>query len=146
MTTVRVGRLVGMNTQSPAGTSARAWPATTVAVLAALAALASLVMTVAHLDISVPPLMEGVDVPPFVPGGFAVATILCAIVAFGALRTARWAWWMGVIVFALAVLVILGSPARNWLSYVVLGASVLSIGILVAPPGRAAFGMKSEGA
>lgn len=135
-----------MSTQSTHGTSAPTWPATTVAVLAALAALASLVMTIAHLGISVPPLMEGVDVPVFVPGGFAVATILCAVVSFGALRAVTWGWWVGVVVFALAVLVILGSPARNWLSYLVLGASIVSIAILVAPQGRAAFSMGSHGA
>jgi hypothetical protein len=117
--------------------------AAAVAVFAALAALASLVMTIAHLDISVPPLMQGVDVPPFVPGMFAVATVACVVVLVGALRRARWGWWAGLVVFGLAVPVILGSPTRNWLSYLVLATAIVALVVLVSPPGRRAYAIGS---
>ncbi len=134
---------IPQETERTGGPTARAPAATAVAVLAAVAGLASLVMTVAHLDISLPPLMEGVDVPPFVPAMFAVATIACVVVMVGALRTAAWGWWTGIVVFGLAVPVILGSPARNWISYLVLGTAIVALVVLVTRPGRSAYGIGS---
>lgn len=131
-------------TEQTRGAAARAPAGMAVAALAAVAGLASLVMTIAHLDIAIPPLMEGVDVPPFVPAMFAVATIACAVVLVGALRAATWGWWTGLVVFGLAVPVILGSPARNWISYLVLGTAIVALIVLVTPAGRDAYGIGSS--
>jgi hypothetical protein len=122
-------------------TTSRPWPATAVGVISLVAAAASLLMTLAHLGISIPVLLEAVTVLPPVAIGFAVATLLCVTVAVGAFRTARWGWWAGVIVFGLAVLVIAGSPARNWVSYTVLATAIANLVILLITPGRRAFGI-----
>lgn len=122
-------------------TTARPWPATAVGVLSLIAAVASLMMTLAHLGISIPVLLEAAAVLPPVAIGFAVATLLCVVVAVGAFQGARWGWWAGVIVFGLAVLVIAGSPARNWVSYTVLAAAIANLVILLIPAGRSTFGI-----
>jgi hypothetical protein len=127
-------------TQQETTAGSRHWAPTTVGALAVVTALAATIMTVAHLDITIPGLMDGVDVPVFVPGGFAIATIAAIVVAIGAFRVATWGWWTGLVVFGLAVLVIAGSPARNWLSYLILTVSIIAIGVLVSRPGREGFG------
>lgn len=127
--------------ESPVGTAARAPVATVVGVLALVAGAASLIMTLAHLDIPIPVVMEEATMLPPVAGGFALATLLCVAVAVGAFRAARWGWWLGVIVFAAAVPVVLGSPEQNWVSYLVLGAALVGLVLLVSRSGRVAYGI-----
>jgi lysylphosphatidylglycerol synthetase-like protein (DUF2156 family) len=124
----------------PTTTQARPWAASAVAGLAVIAALASVIMALAHLGIPIPVILEDAIVLPPVAIGFVVATILCLVVAVGALRATSWGWWTGLVVFALAVVVIAGSPARNWLSYTVLVASIIAIAVLLSRPGREAYG------
>ena len=106
-------------------------------VLAALAALGAALMAVAHMGVDLPLLPTqglGRAVPP-AAAAFTAGTALFAAVAWGLRSCARWAWWLGLIGFALALQ---GSavPYRGVGSAVGIAVSVLGLAALLAPGTR----------
>ena len=121
-------------------TSTRPPAALAVGVLAVLGLVGSLVMTLAHLGLGIAVLDALGAGRLVVPAAisFATGTLLYALVAYGALRTRRWAWVAGLVVNVLAF----GTaafPIRSWISVVAIAVSVAAIAVLLSPPGRTAF-------
>lgn len=108
--------------------------------LAVLAAVGAALMAVAHLGVDVPLLPTqglGRAVPP-AAAAFTLGTILFAAVAWGLRSSARWAWWLGLVGFALALQ---GSamPYRGVGSAVGIALSVLGLAALLHPATRRAL-------
>ncbi len=120
--------------------SARPAAASAVSVLALLGVVGSAVMTLAHLGLTIP-IIE--DLGPGrlllpVAIGFAIGTVLYAVVAFGALAVAGWAWGAALVVNALAFLSA-AFPYRGWVSGVAMVVSAAALVVLLTPAGRNAF-------
>ena len=120
-------------------------PSTAARVVAALTLILGVgttLLTIGHAGITLP-LVSGLG-----PGGnrvilpaaiaFAVATALAFTVAFGALGRRSWAWALGLLLHAL---VVLGSamPYRGVASAVGIAIGLVSLAVLLSPPGRKAF-------
>lgn len=108
--------------------------------LAGVAAVGTLLLAVAHTGVEVPVLSalgpQGGAVPPAVVA-FAVATVLFAGIGLGLARRNRVAWVAGLAVSVLAVLSGIGQ-FRGVVSAIGIVLSVALIGLLLAPPSRAA--------
>ena len=120
--------------------STRPTAATAVAVLALLGVVGAAVMTLAHLGLRMPVIEDlgpGRLLLP-VALGFAVGTVLYAVVAFGAFAVAGWAWGAGLLVNALAFLSA-AFPYRGWVSGVAMLVSGAALIVLLTRAGRQAF-------
>lgn len=108
--------------------------------LAVLAALGAALMAVAHLGVDLPLLpTQGLGrAVPAAAAAFTLGTILFAGVAWGLRSGARWAWWLGLVGFALALQ---GSamPYRGAGSAVGIALSVLGLAALLHPATRRAL-------
>lgn len=105
--------------------------------LAVLAAVGSALMAVAHLGVDLPLLpTQGLGrAVPAAAAAFGLGTVLFAAVAWGLRDRARWAWWLGLVGFALALQ---GSamPYRGAGSAVGIVLSVLGLAALLHPVTR----------
>lgn len=117
----------------PAAAVAVGWLAVVGAVGAAWMMLAHLGLDVAVLDAFGP----GRMLAP-VAAGFAVGTVLFAIVAHGAFRAARWVWPVGLVVNGLAF-VSAAVPFRGWVSAIAMLVALAAVVVLLSPQGRSAF-------
>lgn len=123
-----------------AATSIRPTAATAVGWLAVLGAIGAAWMMLAHLGLDLAVLDAfgpGRLLAP-VAAGFAVGTVLFAVVAYGAFRGAGWAWPVALVVNGLAF-VSAAFPFRGWVSAAAMVVTAVAIVALVAPAGRAAF-------
>ena len=114
--------------------------ATAVGVLALLGVVGSVLMTLAHLDLDVAFLQAlgpGRSLPP-VAAGFAVGAVLFAVVAYGALRTAPWAWPIALVVNAVAFVSAV-FPVRGVEALVPALVTLAALGLLLSRPGRDAL-------
>lgn len=107
--------------------------------LAVVAAVGSALMAVAHLGVDLPLLPTqglGRAVPP-AAAAFTLGAMLFAAVAWGLRYRARWAWWLGLVGFALALQ---GSamPYRGAGSAIGIALSVLGLAALLHPGTRRA--------
>jgi hypothetical protein len=111
-----------------------------VGALAVLGVVGSLVMTLAHLGLALPALDAVGPGRLIVPAAvsFAVGTVLYALVAYGAFRPARWAWFAGLIVSVLAFATA-AFPYRGWISGAAIVVSLATVAVLLSPQGRTAF-------
>ncbi len=124
-----------MNDSPTKPTTARA-----VVALTALGVAGSAIMTLAHVGLGIP-LVDAAGPGRLVvaaAAGFAVGTLLYAVVLVGAIRRARWTVVAGVIVNGLAVATA-SMPVRGPMSVAAIVVGVITIGVLVSPPGRRAF-------
>lgn len=114
--------------------------ATAVGALSVLGLIGSLVMTLAHLGLGIPALdalgAGRLVVPAAV--SFAVGTVLYGLVAYGAFRVSRWAWFLGLLLNVLAF-VTAAFPIRSWVSVVAIVVSIATVAVLLSPQGRTAF-------
>jgi hypothetical protein len=129
-----------MSQQTTSTDTSRPPAATAVGALAVLGVVGSVVMTLAHLGLGIPALDALGPGRLIVPAAasFAVGTVLYAIVAYGALRVAGWAWLAGLVVNTLAF-VTSAFPYRGWVSGAAMAVSIAAIAVLLSPPGRSAF-------
>jgi hypothetical protein len=114
--------------------------ATAVGMLCVLGVVGSGVMALTHLGLAIPGLELVGPGRLIVPAAvsFTLGTVLYAAAAYGALRVARWAWPVALVVNVLAF----GTaafPYRGWISGAAIVVSVAVIAVLVSPRGRAAF-------
>lgn len=112
------------------------------AALTGLIAVGSALMAVSHAGMSVPLLAAlgpgGERALPGVATGFAVATVLFAVVAVGAWRQRPWAWAVGLVLHGVA-LVAATMPWRGPVSGAAAVISIAALAVLATRPGRTAF-------
>lgn len=110
--------------------------------LTGLVAIGSALMAVSHAGVTVPLLAAlgpgGQRVLPEVATGFVVATVLFALVAIGAWRVRAWAWAVGLVLHAVA-LIAATMPWRGPVSGVAAAISVAALVVLGTRPARTAF-------
>ena len=110
-------------------TSRRRPAATAVGVLAVLGVIGSIVMVVAHVRLEL----------PMIAGGFVVGALLFAAVAYGAFTVASWAWPVAVVVNGLGLV----SSVMPWRGIESSGPpaliTLIALGVLLSPAGRAAL-------
>lgn len=112
------------------------------AALTGLMAVGSALMAVSHAGVTVPLLAAlgpgGQRALPAVATGFAVATILFAVVAVGAWRRRPWAWAVGLVLHGVA-LIAATMPWRGPVSGAAAVVSIAALAVLATRPGRTAF-------
>lgn len=126
-----------MNTTS-ASTGTRPSAATAVGWLAIAGTAGAIFMSLAHVGVGVPVVGGGQVVMP-VAVAMAVGAVLYAAVAYAAFTQASWAWPAALAVNGIALVATLGPPYRGSSELVAIILSLVAIGILVSPPGRAAL-------
>lgn len=126
-----------MNTTA-ASTRTRPPAATAVGWLAVAGTAGAAFMSVAHLGVAVPLVGRGQEVLP-VAIGMAVGAVLYAAVAYAAFRQTSWAWPAALAVNGIALASTLSPPYRGVFELVSILVSLVALGILVSPPGRAAL-------
>lgn len=107
-------------------------------VLALIGTAGAVFMSLAHVGVGVPVVGGGQLVLP-VAVGMAVGALLYAAVAYAAFAQASWAWPAALAVNGIALVVTLGPPSRGNSELVAIAISLVALGILVSPPGRAAL-------
>lgn len=112
------------------------------AALTALMAAGSALMAVSHAGVSVPLLAAlgpgGQRALPEVAAGFAVATVLFAVVAVGAWRRRPWSWAVGLVLHGVALIAVT-VPWRGPVSGAAAVVTVAALVVLATRPGRTAF-------
>lgn len=110
--------------------------------LTGLIAVGSALMAVSHAGVTVPLLAAlgpgGQRALPEVATGFAVATVLFAVVAVGAWRLRAWAWAGGLVLHGVA-LIAATMPWRGPVSGVAAAISIAALAVLATRPGRTAY-------
>lgn len=112
--------------------------ATAVGSLALAGVAGATFMALAHLGVDLPLVAVGRVVAP-VAVGLALGAVLYALVAYGAFTRRPWAWPAALVVNAIALAATVAPPQRGAFEYVPIALSLVAIGILVSPPGRAAL-------
>lgn len=127
-----------VDTSTSASPRTRPPAASAVGWLAVVGVVGAVIMSLAHLDVPVGFLDVGRVVLP-VAIGLAVGAVLYAVVAYGAFTQASWAWPAALIVNGIALAATLGPPSRGPFELVPIAVSLVAIGVLVSPAGRAAL-------
>lgn len=130
-------------TQSaPASSAPSTAPAVIVGGISAVLAVGCALLALGHAGVGVPLLSRlgpgGSRVIAPAAAAFAVAAVLAGLVAVGAFRRRPWAWALGLVVHALALLSAV-TPYRGGGSLVGVVLTVAALAVLLSPAGRQAL-------